>query len=260
MINREQIKRKIQKWKLLQNRRRVLIIEDLRVGYIPIYKVASTSLRNLICGRQKGHHFPEWRNRKLTVSKKRQVERCIRKSAGIRKTRRLKRKYFLFAFVRNPVTRLYSCYLDKVVRPGKEGKRCNLRRYGIETDMDFDAFARRIAEIPDSEADKHFRSQLFEIYHQGEWLVDFVGKLENMVADWQRLAEKTGLQEIPEIYRRTGAGNGLDQLPLSPETARLIARRYSRAIDLLGYRQEIDAWLDRKSYEQADTFQQRKAV
>ncbi|MFO7838525.1 MAG: sulfotransferase family 2 domain-containing protein [Desulfosalsimonadaceae bacterium] len=243
-----------------RNRRRILIIEDLGVGYIPIYKVASTSLRNLICGRQKGRHFPGWRNRKLTVFKKREVERCIRKSAGIRRTRRLKRKYFLFAFVRNPITRLYSCYLDKVVRPGKEGKRCNLRRYGIETDMDFEAFARRIAEIPDSKADKHFRSQLFEIYYQGEWLVDFVGRLENMVADWQRLAKKTGLEEIPEIYRKTGAGNGLDQVPLSLETARLIARRYSQAIDLLGYREEIDAWLARKSSGQAEVFQQRKAV
>ncbi len=242
----ETIKRRISDWKARRNRRRILVLEDLNAGYIPVYKVASTSLRNLICRRQAEHFYPQWQDLKLSTLKKR-VERKIRRSMGVWRTRRFGQQHFLFAFVRNPITRLYSCYLDKVVRTGKQGKRCSLCGYGIETDIDFENFVRTIAEIPDSAADKHFRSQYFQIYHRGEWLVDFLGKFENLDKDWQRLADKIGIDESPEIYRSTGAGSELDSLPLSLEAARKIARRYQKDIDLLGYRKDVDAWLERKA-------------
>lgn len=46
------IKRKANQWQIWRNRRRVLLLDDLKVGYIPIYKAASTSLRNHFCRRQ----------------------------------------------------------------------------------------------------------------------------------------------------------------------------------------------------------------
>lgn len=246
------ISRKANQWQNLRNRRRVLIIEDLRVGYIPIYKVASTSLRNLFCRRQAKHILPDRAGRKLSVAEKRQVENCIRKSVSVRQTRRLRRRYFLFAFVRNPVTRLYSCYLDKVVRAGRHGKQNAMQRYGVSHDMDFESFARHIARIPDQDSDRHFRSQHFKIYHQGQCLVDFVGNFENMGAHWQILSEKTGLEKPPGSYRHTGAGNRLKELPLSLEAAEQISRRYSTDIDLLGYRQEIDQWLSWKAKQESE--------
>lgn len=243
----EYIKRRLYEWKLRGNRRRILIIEDLRVGYVPIYKNASTSLRRLIRRRQAGR-LPALKGRAGARARtKRQLERRIRRSVGVRGVRRLRKRYFLFAFVRNPVSRLYSCYLDKVVRPGEQGGRFRLGHCGIAPGISFEAFVRHIAGIPDSAADKHFRSQYFEICYRGECLVDFVGKLENMDIDWQRLAGITGLEERPGTARKTGAGNDLDHLPLSLEAAHMAVRRYSQDIDFFGYREEVDAWLSRKA-------------
>lgn len=239
-------RRKAIQLQALLNRRRILIIEDLAVGYIPIYKVASTSIRSFLC-RRHANFPPEHSNPEFTKEEKQKVERSITKSMGARRTRRLREKYFLFTYVRNPAARLYSLYLDKVLRVITQGKRFNLGLYGIEPDINFEEFAIRIAGIPDSSADKHFRSQYLQIYHRGEWLVNFIGKFENMQEDWRTLAEQTGLEKISDVSRTTGAGSELDKLPLSPETARLISRRYQQDIDLLGYREEIEAWLARKT-------------
>ena len=246
MIYQSRIRRKIKAWKGLRRQRRIIVLEDLKAGYLPVYKVASTSLRNLFCQRQAAGLFSHTHGTELTDYKK-QVERRIRKSTGVSGLRRLRKKYFLFAFVRNPITRLYSCYLDKVTKSGAQGRRFWMGRYGIDPDMSFESFAKHIAQIPDTEADPHFRSQHFLIYHENECLVDFVGKFENLNRDWQRLAQKTGLVESPGISRSTGAGNGLDKLPLSREAAGIIARRYQQDIELFGYQQEIDQWLRRKA-------------
>lgn len=242
----EILKRHINDWKTRHNRRRILVIEDLNAGYIPIYKVASTSIRNMLSHRQADHLYPQWKDLDFSAKKKR-VEGKIRRSMGVWRTRRFRQQHFLFAFVRNPITRLYSCYLDKVVRTGQQGKRCSLCGYGIETDIDFESFVHIIAEIPDSAADKHFRSQHFHIFHQGEWLVDFLGKFENLNEDWQQLTDKISIDRSPEIFRSTGAGSELDCLPISLEAARKISKRYQKDIDLLGYRKEVDAWLERKA-------------
>lgn len=135
-----------------------------------------------------------------------------------------------------------------MVKANRQGKESALYKYGIDSEISFDAFATIIAGIPDSAADKHFRSQYFEIYHNGHWLVDFVGKFENMEEDWQRLTAQIGLETAPlKQQRQTNAGNELDSLPLTPKTARLLVERYRHDIDLLGYRDEIDAWLERKT-------------
>ncbi|MBS0013120.1 MAG: hypothetical protein KFF46_04040, partial [Desulfobacterales bacterium] len=61
------IKRKATQWQIWRNRRRILILEDLKVGYIPIYKAASTSLRNHFCRRQARLVLPGRPDGKLSV-------------------------------------------------------------------------------------------------------------------------------------------------------------------------------------------------
>ncbi len=243
-MKKQLFRRMLHEGKARSNRRRILLMEDLRAGYIPIPKVASSSLRLLICQRQARHLHPELLEQSPRALQK-EVERRIRISRGPAGTRRLGERYFLFAFVRNPLTRLYSCYRDKVVKAAEQGKEFSLAPWGVEPGMSFDWFVRHIARIPDSRSEQHFRSQHLLLRQGGHWMVDYLGRFENLDDDWQELSARIGLDARPKAKRSSGAGASLDGLPLGREAAELAVERYWQDIALLGYRDEISAWLDR---------------
>lgn len=228
--------------KLARNSRRILLLEDIKAGYVPVPKVASSSLRSMVCERQAAVLYPDT----LALPPDRRqalVEQRIRRSLGPYRVCRLKREYFLFAFVRHPLMRLYSCYVDKVVQAVHKGKRFTLRRYGVDPAMGFDEFVRHIAEIPDSQAEQHFRSQHCYLFHRRRPLVHFIGKLEHMDRDWEALRQRLGPGVELARKRGSGAGTLLGSLPLDHATATLAVARYRDDIDLLGYGEETDHWL-----------------
>lgn len=243
-MNKQLFRRVLHEGKARSNRRRILLMEDLRAGYVPIPKVASSSLRLMICQRQARDLYPDLLALPPRALQK-EVEKRIRVSRGPAGTRRLGERYFLFAFVRNPLTRLYSCYRDKVVKAAEQGKEFSLGPWGVEPGMSFEDFVRHIAGIPDTRSEQHFRSQHL-LLRQGErWLVDYIGKFENLDEDWQQLAQRIGMDVQPQARRSSGAGSSLDGLPLDRETAGLAVERYRQDIALLGYQEEVSAWLER---------------
>jgi hypothetical protein len=82
------------------------------------------------------------------------------------------KSYFIFAFVRNPLDRLVSCYEDKVKSTkqhhGKYYFDTNYNKIFINTffgdkfrqDMSFGEFIKLVCKIPDLFADGHFKSQV----------------------------------------------------------------------------------------------------
>lgn len=236
------LKRMVHSWHAARNRRRVLLLEDLRAGYVPSPKVASTAVRSLLCRRQAERFYPELldlQGRELQDA----VEKRIRVSVSTADAQRLAEDYFLFGFVRNPVTRLYSCYLDKVVAARKKGRISPLQPFGVSADMSFDDFAECIADIPDSRSEKHFRSQHHLFWHGGRWLVSYVGRFESLDQEWSVLAKRFGLDISPKRRRSSGAGIELHQLPLGARSARRVTERYRRDIELFGYAEQIEDWL-----------------
>jgi chondroitin 4-sulfotransferase 11 len=91
-----------------------------------------------------------------------------------------------------------------------------------------------VSEIPDSSAEGHFRSQYaFLTDQQGNSIADFCGRVEQLDTDFTVIANRMGIQaDLPRI--RAGK-TGDHRKYYTAETARLVAKRYERDIELLGY-------------------------
>lgn len=136
--------------------------------------------------------------------------------------------YFKFTFVRNPWTRLYSCYLAKV----RSKSNRHFRYLGLDRCNSFEDFVIRICDISDDHADMHFMSQNYLLTYKGSFLPDKVYRFESYMQDWndlrRYLEEKTGIHllEIPHYYKMK-----------SDDFRRVYS---SKLVDLVGKRYEAD--------------------
>lgn len=152
---------------------------------------------------------------------------------------------FTFGFVRNPWDRLVSCYRDKIggavegftsfsLRPGVAD--C-LAAYDVFVPgMAFADFVRAVAEIPDEDADEHFRSQFTFLSNAAGIAVDFIGRFENFDADFQHVAATIGLPLNIEVPRLQAARPVVSYADFyTPRTRAIVASRYGTDIQRFGY-------------------------
>jgi chondroitin 4-sulfotransferase 11 len=219
-----------------------ILLEDFKAIYFQIPKVASSSLKRLLkdemnLGGLSPHstRFPVINYDKL--------------DAGFYAD------YYKFCFVRNPWKRLVSCYHAKISnsqwninetfwtkclyyvipKSSSSGYHRLTSLPVINKHMSFDEFIYAVANIPDEFANKHFRSQYtFICDPQGELLVDFIGHLESFDDDFQFVGKQIGLKIETKKHKPT-----LKRSPFkdyySKDTWDLVAQRYQRDIQLLGY-------------------------
>ncbi|MFT4797266.1 MAG: chondroitin 4-sulfotransferase 11 [Candidatus Azotimanducaceae bacterium] len=162
-----------------------------------------------------------------------------------RESRLMFEGYFSFSFVRNPWSRLLSCYRDKVLFQA-EGFTNSTQRAGvadcfahyeqIRAGMSFDEFVEAIVSIPDNEADAHFRSQhTFLSNANGQVSVDFVGRFESLnsdLVDVQRRAKMPSFELL--LLQMTGTGMDYrDQYGANAQA--LVESRFAKDIGLFGY-------------------------
>ena len=144
---------------------------------------------------------------------------------------------FTFGFVRSPYLRLVSCYRHKIEQLREHGRRMSplFAVYGrsFSLDMDFAAFIRSVAAIPDRRAEKHFRSQACFLYDAGELLVDFVGRLERFDEDWAEVCRHTGLGPVARAFNVTGETELAGWY--NTELLGLVNERYRGDFTALGY-------------------------
>ncbi|MEX2514719.1 MAG: sulfotransferase family 2 domain-containing protein [Candidatus Paceibacterota bacterium] len=110
---------------------------------------------------------------------------------------------FVFAFSRNPFTRLVSCYQNKIHDEYYWNMHENY--FGIfYPKMPFVEFAEKVCMIPNWYADGHFTPQTYTIYPNGKDKVDYVGKVENFKEDIEPIINKFNLTPPPqnEHYRK----------------------------------------------------------
>lgn len=149
------------------------------------------------------------------------------------------RRYFRFAFLRNPATRALSAWADKhtLARTERDAYRWFIRPWhGLRTGMSFEEFCRWLATPfgADAFADRHWLSQHRQIRDAGGRLPDFLGSLENIDADWRTVCERTGMphRALPRLNPRPPAL--ADEAPDAACEA-LLRRRYAEDYRLGGY-------------------------
>lgn len=214
-------------------------MEDPKIAYIPVPKVASSSIRKLFMEKQIGKELmPD--NSESYLRTRKGLKRSIRHSRHPSNFSDLQQDYFLFSFVRNPLTRLFSCYQDKIIESEKTDKKCKFQAYGIGFGISFNDFVCAVSDIPDSVAEQHFRSASAFITHSGELLVNYVGKLEQFSDDWHILATRFNLPLPPTTHRVSSNRVAMKDIPISSDCMKRLIKRYAQDVDLFGYRQTLE--------------------
>lgn len=164
---------------------------------------------------------------------------CVSKEAAKRFTYRI-------AFIRDPLTRLASCYQDKIMERTDGEFLPGLQKYGLWPGMPFLTFIERIAEIPDEQASgvgQHFRSQSFDLFDGDKAVPNWIGRLENIEEDWPELRGyllAAGL-DLPPLTceRRT-----INKPNYCPRGRAFATQRYKEDIRLFGYRRPYKYEID----------------
>ena len=214
------------RYKITRERPQFWDFPEYGFGYIQIPKVATRSIRASLSelplmGEASGFSDFERRNSA-------HVEKAV-----IR--RRIEEGLFVFAFVRDPLARLFSAWQNKVHRPEGAVSRNIFSCHGIYDHMPFDAFVRRVSELDDRHIDRHLRSQSWFLCDERGVIPSYVARLENFSEDWNALQQQfTVLQPVPHRNKGVAAvGSHLEAY--DAVTISLAVERYRMDFKSFGY-------------------------
>ncbi len=152
--------------------------------------------------------------------------------------------YLKFALVRNPWSRLVSCYKSKIRSSGftneyfRKGIHLGFNRYEglFYGDMPFQEFAEAICTIPDSMADPHFISQLFWLTdNSGKLRPNYIGKLENLEPTFKDIFDNTGISFDKMRARNRSNYNGSYTSFYNEELKEKVRQRYAGDVKIFKY-------------------------
>ena len=148
--------------------------------------------------------------------------------------------FFRFAFLRHPYHRTRSFHADKhaLARRDRNAYRWFIEPWhGLRPGMNFAELCRWLATPcgADVFADRHWLSQSRQVATADGRMPDFLGRFENLEADWRAVTERLRLPPVP-LPRLNVSGAGLaGEAGLDGENAALLRRRYAEDFALGGY-------------------------
>lgn len=151
------------------------------------------------------------------------------KRLGVRSVTKAKKKhwdeYFKFGFVRHPYSHFLSVYLY-------------FKKYNTIDAKDFKSYAAMQHDTGYSSlAGWGFKGLYDRISDpDGNVIVDFVGRFENMENDWSHVAEKIGLPDLKLTHINQSADQGPDLDDFYTDSERRIVQDlYRKDFEMLGY-------------------------
>ena len=182
-----------------------MISDRLKCIFVEVPKTGSTSIRAIV-GHPPKPHLNIW-----------QIFGSIPQETF--------RSYFKFGFVRNPWDRAVSLY------ERKEGLQLR-SQMSFEEFVDWMRFASSTCIHP---VPHRYQLDWFVSPH-GEVLVDFIGKFENLFADWGHICERLGIDApLPRLNANPDRRRDYTAY-YSERSRRIVAERFAVDIEYFGYR------------------------
>ena len=152
------------------------------------------------------------------------------------------KKYYKFAFVRNPWDRFLSLYNDMSIK--RNGNR-KLMNYSLNEKKyktlfyktkNFKEFVRAF-ESSDWVNEAHFRNQFDYLTIDGEVAMDFVGRFENLQNDWEKIKKDIGLNHLGSLVHREKSEVEINNYRnfYDDETIDIVSRIYKKDIQFFEY-------------------------
>ena len=145
--------------------------------------------------------------------------------------------FFTFTFVRNPFSRLVSCYESKYhVDREKYKLISDFKTYldGYFTlDHGFTDFVHRVCSLPYFLMNAHFCRQHDIIFDKDDQSrCDYIGHYENLSQEYEEIMGGYHLKPLPH-FNKSNTKNWMDYY--TPETAELVYRTFKSDFDVFGY-------------------------
>ena len=160
------------------------------------------------------------------------------------------REYKRFCFVRNPYTRVLSCYLNKIKgnegdnRPGISNFRAMVSRAGTSDGVTFEEFLDTVGQQTPMKMNPHWRVQTAHLLW-GRIAYDFVGRIEDFDADLDRLGAllEIDLKRYLDVRNKhqTGAKTALNEY-YTPRLQERVYSIYESDFKAFGYSPELPAF------------------
>lgn len=145
---------------------------------------------------------------------------------------------FRWVIIRNPFSRLYSCWADKVNTVQPYGSRLpTLRDIFKAGESSFESFVDWILETEDEKSDGHWRSQDRMLRDQN-FKPNFILRFEALGSDWKNLADVVGLcpkLEKHNCTRKDISDHTAHMNAYSRSLRRKVADRYHKDFKRFGY-------------------------
>ena len=228
----------------------LIALHDYRSVYFAIPKVANSSIKAVCADLIRTRLNPQFVEKFWSDRWKPRIFREKRARAYLKRKRVLITReelaecdtYWKFCLVRNPWDRIVSCWKQKVsdmnAMRGADSDcvASSLAGQGVfYPGMSFQRFVHTVAEIPDEDANGHFRSQYtFVTDEDGKLVVDFVGRMEAIETDIDYVFRTIGVSghAVPHLL----ASGGKPYVEYyDRETREVVAKRFARDISLFEY-------------------------
>lgn len=210
------------------SQRHVIYFPKAKIAYFRVPKAANSSTRTLLAqtfglavqnGVRPGNDM-FWVDRDEATSLTLNRFCKLRKNTDI----------WSFSFVRHPVTRLYSCWNNKVLENPTLSP--SFLKMGITSGMKFAEFVDRVAKHTDANSDIHVQSMSSVMTSQGKLLPDFIGRVETIDTDWDvvrdQIKRRSGITAGPMLRRNMRGKTDLSIVDsLNKTTLKQIEIRYS---------------------------------